>query len=963
VEEEKEELNDASNSFVDGQGQLLAEGDEILVTPGNKKYKGDTTTFLSKNVEKVGVDSDTITAHASKHAEKGKKKKKPSGKKSPKRKSLLASLPAPSSLRRMLSDGRKGSEGPAEAEVAKDLVQFAEAAKDLDFVAGETAATKAAEAVLTRAIAKETKLVKERKRHSSPRRKSIGDGDQQLVKTPELAKQDADIGISVAAKALDAINAFPKMLKVAKELTKLAPDVGKNTERYEEAKDKVLQLADPSKRESLGALTIHLFSERQGSKSEVVSGTDVGAKHVIDLAKCMIDAFSSMCSNPKTVDLACLLGEQLRVGLGVLSVLKLEEDEKLDLLKFKHDSLSKLKLTQRNASRKLKSSKLPLNGLNFILGCLQVGVEGLDASELKDAGKNAAKAVGSILQSIAMMKVSDNLVKNTKSLFVSGMNAALQRKAAKVSDQIFTDSALEHNAALAISAFVALKPPAAKASEAVVLPYMVLVQYVQGLVYSSSALPCIDTVNSLPRWEIVCSTVDLLGNLLQHKDIKKYPQLCQWLWDAHPVGNNNGRAVQSTEGNDFSFQGLSFFLTYGDESVQKQLGTQSMLVKQIVEWAKGLLIPDSVGNFNFKDKIEDLFALLSEALEDMIQKIKNGIVTMANGYVVRVADTIKKGLHKSAVAACFGLDRLGELCEKTTKLLEPLISVIEKASDVLMQLAGAKKFKIKGREITMKEFLLDQQKKKIEKALGSAEKTLGVAVKRTAIVHLEPKLRPYLTEQRFQWSDVLPVLEMVSIEDLKGAMENPTDFLVRIMKAVAIAILKPLLTSHLEVEGLEWSDVLPVLEEMDSADELKEAAKDPKGLLMRLATASGPAAKKLAKKRVETAGGSAAKKQTITAKASKVVSKTQQDEGDHSAAGGVVLQVQKKVIQMLQKAEAQESAVFDNATDMFSALPAVKKAQDGAIKVAHVMITVGETLKQVWSTSSVGVMRSGICVR
>jgi hypothetical protein len=879
----------------------------------------------------VEVESDAPTTPASKNSE--KEQPKSSGKKSPRRTSLLFS--------------RRGKKSPRGSEEASESVK--------DRPQKRSSFAKMAVEKINSA------------QYGKPLgRLPVGDNQLQekLLPPPPPTRQEKKQAVGmeqqISAKAEVAVNSFIDMLKVAEELTKLAPDVGKNTERYEKAREKVTKLADPSKREALGALLILLFSKRQGSKSEEAD-TDVGAKNVIVLAGHLINAFCSMCSNPKTIDLACLLGEHLRVGLGVLSVLKLETAEIPTLQTFKKDSLSTLKLAQRNASRKLKSSKLPLNGLNFIIGCLQVAVEGLNADELKDAGKNAAKFVGSLVKSFAMMRMDESLFKSGKSFIFSGMDAKLQRKAARVSDQIFTDSALEHKAALAISTFDATVN-SAKPSKALVaaeeLNYAVLAKYVQGLVHSASALPCVDTVNSLPRWEIVCSTVDLLGNLLRREEIRKYPQLCQWLWDAHPIGNDNGSAdgaVQSTEGNDSSFQGLSFFLTYGDESVQKQLGTQSMLVSQIVEWAKGLLIPDSFGSFNFKDKIEDLFALLSEALDDMIQRIKNGIVTMANHYVARVATAVKKGLHASAKAARFYLDRLVKLCEKTVKLLEPLIPVIEKASDVLMQLAGAKKFKING--VTMKEYLLDQQRKKIKKALDAATNI----VKRTTITHLKPKLEPFLAKKGLEWPDVLPALEeVVSIADLKGAMEDMQGFLVRILKAVAIMALKPPLELCLAEEGLEWPDVLPVLKEMDSIDDLKRAMEDPKKLWTSVVTASGPAAKKLAEKRVAMAGGATSKQLTIKAKASKTASKEKdskavkpvsKDDGDQNAAGDVGLQVpegaRKKVLEMLKEGEDLESAMFDNAADMFSALPAVKKAQKEAKKVAHVMLTVGETLKQV----------------
>jgi hypothetical protein len=66
-------------------------------------------------------------------------------------------------------------------------------------------------------------------------------------------------------------------------------------------------------------------------------------------------------------------------------------------------------------------------------------------------------------------------------------------------------------------------------------------------------------------------------------------------------------------------------------------------------------------------------------------------------------------------------------------------------------------------------------------------------------------------------------------------------------KKLAIMHLKPKLEPYLrKTGGLEWADVLPALEEVDSIDELQEAVADPAGFLERLASVGGAAAKKLA---------------------------------------------------------------------------------------------------------------------
>eukprot|EP00935_MAST-01C_sp_MAST-1C-sp1_P000003 g3.t1 len=149
--------------------------------------------------------------------------------------------------------------------------------------------------------------------------------------------------------------------------------------------------------------------------------------------------------------------------------------------------------------------------------------------------------------------------------------------------------------------------------------------------------------------------------------------------------------------------------------------------------------------------------------------------------------------------------------------------------------------------------------------------------KKLAIMRLEPVMKPFLLQAQLSWSDVMPVLECVdsieelkeamedvsgfleskeacdhapqadvmpvlecvdSIEELKEAMEDVSGFLERLAtsggsaaKKLAIMHLKPVLEPHLMQQGLEWADVMPVLECVDSIGELKEAVNDPAGFL------------------------------------------------------------------------------------------------------------------------------------
>jgi hypothetical protein len=128
------------------------------------------------------------------------------------------------------------------------------------------------------------------------------------------------------------------------------------------------------------------------------------------------------------------------------------------------------------------------------------------------------------------------------------------------------------------------------------------------------------------------------------------------------------------------------------------------------------------------------------------------------------------------------------------------------------------------------------------------------AAKKLAIMHLKPKLKPYLKKQALEWADVVPMLEELgSIDEVEGAIADPEQFLRKLAKAsapaakkLAIMRLKPKLEPYLKKQALEWADVVPMLEELCSIQEVEDAIADPEQFLRKLVEASAPAAKKLA---------------------------------------------------------------------------------------------------------------------
>merc|ERR1711865_214873 len=77
--------------------------------------------------------------------------------------------------------------------------------------------------------------------------------------------------------------------------------------------------------------------------------------------------------------------------------------------------------------------------------------------------------------------------------------------------------------------------------------------------------------------------------------------------------------------------------------------------------------------------------------------------------------------------------------------------------------------------------------------------------------------------------------------------DDPQSFLEKLASAGAplakkraIMLLKPKLAPYLEKQGLEWVDVVPMLELVDSTEELQAAVDDPQSFLEKLASVNAP---------------------------------------------------------------------------------------------------------------------------
>jgi hypothetical protein len=117
-------------------------------------------------------------------------------------------------------------------------------------------------------------------------------------------------------------------------------------------------------------------------------------------------------------------------------------------------------------------------------------------------------------------------------------------------------------------------------------------------------------------------------------------------------------------------------------------------------------------------------------------------------------------------------------------------------------------------------------------------------------MRLRLRLEPEVLTCGLAWADVeVPVqAELEEIKTLQDCADlistfiaDPVAFVERVSRAsgpaakkLAIMHLKPRLEPHLQARGLEWADVVPVLETIDSIEELCAAVGDPEALLERI---------------------------------------------------------------------------------------------------------------------------------
>ena len=86
----------------------------------------------------------------------------------------------------------------------------------------------------------------------------------------------------------------------------------------------------------------------------------------------------------------------------------------------------------------------------------------------------------------------------------------------------------------------------------------------------------------------------------------------------------------------------------------------------------------------------------------------------------------------------------------------------------------------------------------------------------------------------------------LSVLDLSSDDDSAAEEVKQAARDHALQLLRPALEPVLRSRNLEWGDVLPALEKLDSIDELEAAVSEPEELLSSMVSSSGPVGKQMA---------------------------------------------------------------------------------------------------------------------
>jgi hypothetical protein len=114
------------------------------------------------------------------------------------------------------------------------------------------------------------------------------------------------------------------------------------------------------------------------------------------------------------------------------------------------------------------------------------------------------------------------------------------------------------------------------------------------------------------------------------------------------------------------------------------------------------------------------------------------------------------------------------------------------------------------------------------------------AAMRVVLQALQPFVEPYLAPLNMTWEDVAPLLdELDSAEEVAYAIQHPEAFAADTCKKIATAKLKPVVEPWLTQQGMTWAEFEPMLRKVDTFDELVKAIQQPKAFTESLVNDSG----------------------------------------------------------------------------------------------------------------------------
>ena len=135
------------------------------------------------------------------------------------------------------------------------------------------------------------------------------------VKSPKT-KTEKPAHFSIDAESLPYITKLAKKLNTsdladdAKKLAVLAPKIGKDNTKYEAGKDWVLKLGQAQ--DALGAMVLLCAVDSAELRTKTKeTWAQVAPDRLVEISLAMIDAVCDLCTNPSTIDLASMLGDQV----------------------------------------------------------------------------------------------------------------------------------------------------------------------------------------------------------------------------------------------------------------------------------------------------------------------------------------------------------------------------------------------------------------------------------------------------------------------------------------------------------------------------------------------------------------------------------------------------------------------------------------------------------------------------